>query len=99
VRAPCPCGSGRKYKRCCLAGEERAVREARFDDAVGRRIQDWSSKVFDEEISGALDEFIVDRERVMDDADFQIFATWFHNDLKLACGGTVAQRYAARGGI
>ena len=23
---PCPCGSGLKYKRCCLAGEERARR-------------------------------------------------------------------------
>jgi hypothetical protein len=93
--APCPCGSGRKYKRCCLADEERAVREARFDDAVGRRIQDWSSEMFDEEISAALEEF-VGPERVMDDADIQIFATWFHNDRELASGGTPAQRYAAR---
>lgn len=21
---PCPCGSGKKYKRCCLAGERKA---------------------------------------------------------------------------
>jgi SEC-C motif/Antitoxin Xre/MbcA/ParS C-terminal toxin-binding domain len=94
--APCPCGSGRKYKRCCLADEERAVREARFDDAVARRIEDWSSKAFDAEITAALEEFLADRERVMDDADVQIFATWFHNDRELACGGTPAQRYAAR---
>src|SRR6266511_751514 len=93
--APCPCGSGRKYKRCCLADEERAVREARFDDAVGRRIQDWSSEMFDDEITAALEEF-VGPERVMDDADIQIFATWFHNDRLLAGGGTPAERYVAR---
>src|SRR6266498_2265762 len=93
--APCTCGSGRKYKRCCLADEEQAMREARFDDAVGRRIQDWSSKASDGEITAALEEF-VGPERVMDDADIQIFATWFHNDRLLAGGGTPAQRYAAR---
>ncbi len=26
---PCPCGSGRKYKRCCQAKDEAAEREAR----------------------------------------------------------------------
>jgi antitoxin Xre/MbcA/ParS-like protein len=78
-----------------LADEERAVREARFDDAVGRRIQDWSSEMFDDEITAALEEF-VGPERVMDDADIQIFATWFHNDRELSGGGTPAERYAAR---
>lgn len=93
--ALCPCGSGRKYKRCCLADEERAVREARFDDAVSHRIQDWSSKVFDGEITAALEEY-VGPERVMDDADIQIFATWFHNDRELTGGRTPIERYAAR---
>jgi hypothetical protein len=26
---PCPCGSGRKYKQCCLEKDEAAAREAR----------------------------------------------------------------------
>ncbi len=26
---PCPCGSGRKYKQCCLDKDEQAAREAR----------------------------------------------------------------------
>jgi hypothetical protein len=26
---PCPCGSGRKYKQCCLQKDETAAREAR----------------------------------------------------------------------
>ncbi|MGI8632012.1 MAG: SEC-C domain-containing protein [Solirubrobacterales bacterium] len=91
----CPCGSGRKYKRCCLAERERAKREARFDDAVGRRIQDWSSRALGEEISAALEEF-VGPDRPMDDDELQIFAVWFHNDRELAGGGTPAERYAAR---
>jgi hypothetical protein len=96
--AACPCGSGRKYKRCCLGEEERFAREARSDDAVGRRMQEWSSIVFDDEVTAALEEY-VGPERVMDDADLQIFAVWFHNDRELAIGGTPAERYAARGDL
>ncbi|MGH2992079.1 MAG: SEC-C domain-containing protein [Solirubrobacterales bacterium] len=91
----CPCGSGRKYKRCCLAKDERAAQADRFDDAVGRRIQDWSSQALEEEIDAALEEF-VGADRTMDDADVQIFATWFHSDRELSGGGTPAERYAAR---
>lgn len=71
------------------------MREARFDDAVGGRLQDWSSMLLGDEITAALEEF-VGPERVMDDSDLQIFATWFHNDRELAGGGTPAERYAAR---
>lgn len=71
------------------------MREAQLDNAVGRRIQDWSSKQFDDEIGAALEEY-VDPERVMDDDDIQIFGTWFHNDRELAGGRTPAERYAAR---
>lgn len=92
---PCPCGSGRKYKRCCLADQKRATRDARFDDAVGRRIQDWSAEVAGDEISAALEEF-VGSDRTMSDSDAQIFATWFNNDRELSGGGTPAERYAAR---
>ena len=92
---PCPCGSGRKYKRCCLAEEKRTAREARFDDAVGGRIQDWSTKVAGDEISAALEEF-GGPNRTMSDSDMQIFATWFSCDRELPGGGTPAERYAAR---
>ena len=93
--ALCPCSSGRKYKRCCLADDERVARAARFDDAVGRRVQDWSAEEFDDEIGAALEDF-VGPERVMYEGEIQIFATWFHNDRELARGGTPAARYAAR---
>lgn len=71
------------------------MREARFDDAVGRRIQDWSSQLLGDEITAALEQF-VGPDRTMDDDDIQIFATWFHNDREHAGGGTPAERYAAR---
>jgi SEC-C motif len=92
---PCPCGSGRKYKRCCLAEEKRASREARFDDAVGGRIQDWSTKVAGDEIGAAFEEF-GGPNRTMSDSDMQVFATWFSCDRELPGGGTPAERYAAR---
>src|SRR6266540_719005 len=91
----CPCGSGRKYKRCCLADGERSAEASRFDDAVGLRIQDWSSEALGEEISAALEEF-VGSDRTMNDDQLQIFATWFHNDRELSGGDTPAKRYAAR---
>jgi hypothetical protein len=86
--APCPCGSGRKYKRCCLGEEQRAVRAARCDDAVGNRIQDWAAEVHGEEIAAALEEYAAP-ERTMFDDDVQIFSAWFHNDRELPGGGEV----------
>ena len=93
--SPCPCGSGRKYKRCCLAEEKRAAHEARFDDAVGQRIQDWCAKVAGNEIGAALEVF-VGPDRTMDGDGVQIFSIWFYNDRELPGGGTPAERYAAR---
>ena len=94
----CPCGSGLKYKRCCLVKSERRERERRFDEAVGRRIQKWSSESFKDEVGAALEEF-AGAERSMDDDDLQIFAVWFHNDRELPGGGTPAERYARRGDL
>jgi hypothetical protein len=58
-------------------------------------MQDWSSQELSEEIGAALEEF-VGTDRTMDDADLQIFTTWFHNDREVSGGGTPAERYAAR---
>jgi hypothetical protein len=33
---------------------------------------------------------------VLDDAEIELFAYWFHNDRDLPGGGTPAERYAAR---
>lgn len=88
----------RKNKHCCLAAEKRTAHVARFDDAVGNRIQDWAAETLGEEIDVALEEY-VGPERTMGDDDLQIFSTWFHNDRELPAGGTPAERYAARSGL
>ena len=31
---PCPCGSGKKYKQCCLDKDEAKAREARAKEAA-----------------------------------------------------------------
>lgn len=36
--APCPCGSGRKYKKCCLAADEAAARRERAEAAAAEAI-------------------------------------------------------------
>lgn len=93
--SPCACGSGRKYKRCCLAEGELAARAARFDSEVGLLIQRWASEALSEEVSAALEEY-VGPERTIDDGQLEIFATWFHSDRLLPSGDTPAERYAAR---
>jgi len=52
---PCPCGSGRKYKKCCLSADERLARQpVPFDDldhpsaASGDRVQSGSVLRLDE---------------------------------------------------
>ena len=41
---PCPCGSGKKYKKCCLAKDEAAARQGYAERAATQR-----------EVAGALD--------------------------------------------
>jgi tetratricopeptide (TPR) repeat protein len=36
---PCPCGSGKKYKRCCGGKQEQVVLSARPSPALGQRLQ------------------------------------------------------------
>lgn len=93
--APCPCGSGLKHKRCCLAAEQREREAARFEDAVGKRISNWAAASFPDEIEAALERF-AGPEPELDDNDIQIFITWFCSDRQLAGGGTPSERYAAR---
>src|ERR1039458_2421026 len=85
--APCPCGSGLKYKRCCLAAENRERETARFEDAVGKRISTWTAAQFPDDLKTALEHF-GGPEPELDDRDLMIFATWFCSDRELACRET-----------
>ncbi len=45
--APCPCGSGRKYKKCCLTKDEAVAAAARREAAVDACPGDGSDAAFD----------------------------------------------------
>ncbi|WP_461393841.1 YecA family protein [Deferrisoma sp.] len=52
--APCPCGSGRKYKRCCAGRHEAArLRSARAAEAT-RKFLDWAAWHYGPEIEDAI---------------------------------------------
>ena len=51
---PCPCGSGKKYKHCCLKTEETQVAGDR-SEAVPRAIQ-WLMTRHGQAVRAALDE-------------------------------------------
>ena len=50
---PCPCGSGIKYKRCCLARLEAVARELRDRDAVLGGLIAWLRSEHEQDIEEA----------------------------------------------
>lgn len=63
--ALCPCGSGKKYKKCCLANDEAAARKAA--DAQRRLLEPmvWEDDGLDDLSNSVLD---LIKERRFDDA-------------------------------
>lgn len=92
--APCPCGSGRKYKLCCLAARQLVRRAAHCEERLGERIRRWAEAELRAEVSRTRREFMLDVSR--DPAERELFDSWFHSDRLLADGRTPAQRYAER---
>lgn len=91
----CPCGSGRKYKRCCQVEEERLARQARLDSDVGKAIADWSAGNYADDLAQAFDEFAPEGRRI-EERRLEPFLTWFNSDRELSAGGTPVERYATR---
>jgi SEC-C motif len=84
--AACPCGSGGKYKHCCLLEEERLAKQARDDSRVGRSISDWSVEQFGDELAEAFEEFHPESHRIRE-RDFALLLTWFNSDREVLGGG------------
>lgn len=93
--APCPCGSGRKYKHCCQLEEERLAKQARDDSRVGQSISDWTVEQFGDELAWAFEEFHPESHRI-GERDFALLITWFNSDRELPGGGTPIERYLVR---
>jgi hypothetical protein len=96
--APCPCGSGRKFKRCCADVLDHPQRVAKEHDAVGERIRAWAFQHHHDAIRAALADITAGHEDVvLGDADIELISTWALGDRELpGRGGTLAQRYARR---
>lgn len=51
---PCPCGSGKKYKKCCLAKEQERTIRMRDESTVATRALDWLGSHFPEGLRHAV---------------------------------------------
>jgi hypothetical protein len=76
---PCSCGSGKKYKKCCLLKEapKEASPRQRLHDMDGRLLRDvarWAAGRFGPEFDAAYDEFPHDIGA--DSLHFQLFVPW-----------------------
>lgn len=97
--APCPCGSGRKHKSCCLPLLEAGEREDRTLEATFGRMLDWVAEehraVYEE--AGDLTRF----ERLLCGPLLrQLYSLWAIIDYTPSDGGpSLAARYAARAGL
>ncbi len=83
---PCPCGSGKKYKRCCLATDEQAAHPPGQDlhDLDHRLFVDmgtWARRRFHAESAEVYDEYPIDfGER---EEHLTLFAAWVTYERKI----------------
>lgn len=108
---PCPCGSGRKFKQCCLGRAAAVPFTAADREAVLVKLADFSLRSeLEEERLIASTAFWADwldahpedeaRRALEMEESAHAFRTWFALDFRLAGGGTVVElmlrREAAR---
>jgi len=53
--SPCPCGSGKKYKVCCLSKDETRGREERAPDRAAEKALTWLLNHHGEQVHGAIE--------------------------------------------
>ena len=97
---PCPCGSGLKFKRCCLRREDEVALDIATAERVWDRMQSWALKRFGDELGKSLKDHVDARgigtkQRPAMDDDLSVALCWLLIDRELSDGGgTPAQRYA-----
>ncbi|MEO7270563.1 MAG: SEC-C metal-binding domain-containing protein [Vicinamibacterales bacterium] len=105
---PCPCGSGRKYKKCCLASDEAAWRVGERERQIRTTVVDRllafiDDPDFDEEHIEAGDDFWGGRLDELHPSDVKsilgqsessiAYNSWFLFDCVLDDGRTAADRF------
>lgn len=105
--APCPCGSGRKYKKCCLLKESRAPIQSQPigpDRRLRDRLIEYVQRSLPRaEVDRAMQEFFGERfdpagrhlEMVETEAeaDFGAYLEWLIHDFRLSAGQTPIARF------
>lgn len=96
---PCPCGSGLKYKRCCLRRHDDVTLDAREAEQVWDRMEGWALERFGDELGEALKDHMDRRgvgseERPANDEDMSLALCWLLIDRELTVGGTPAHVYS-----
>lgn len=51
---PCPCGSGRKYKKCCLTQQEAVSSRSRIEQSAVQTALSWLHSKYPDEVSAAV---------------------------------------------
>jgi hypothetical protein len=90
----CPCGSGRKFKRCCAELAETVSTTALAHADVGKRIQAWAGEHHRDALDAAWAQITDGRELALGEVDVQLIADWIFNDRELAGGATAAELYS-----
>jgi|GEM_PF-967337 len=110
--APCPCGSGRKYKKCCLPKESPAPSARQVSGPDGRlreRLVEYVTRSLPQaDVDRALQEFFEGRfdpahrrlemDETEGEADFGAYLEWLIHDFRLATGQTPIARFLAERG-
>ena len=97
--AQCPCGSGLKYKRCCLRRGDDAALDALEAERVWERMQSWALERFGDELGESLKEHMNARgvggeSRPALDGDLSLALCWLLIDREVAGGDTPARLYS-----
>jgi hypothetical protein len=91
--APCPCGSGRKHKQCCLGRAQEQRRLGRATEAVWERLQEWTIANHPEHLEMAIDELLGDERKITPETG-DLLCSDVHLDRQLPGGGTPLERFA-----
>lgn len=96
--APCPCGSGKKYKKCCGANEAVSITsmlESEIDQ-LQRRMVEFALDYYNEEIEDDFEEF---QEHLMTDSQEElrffemVHSIWFTMFVPLEDGETILEKF------
>ena len=95
----CPCGSGKKYKKCCLESEpvrytveDRAAARQLLDEYVMEHLGEEDDESLDE-LWGPLEDLDDDLEPCFSALSEQVGDDWFEFDRPLADGARVVDRF------